>query len=58
MSSNQGFESVIIESEDLNSDPLPLKTPLIQSQDSNIKTRVKKSSKTLGVRQLIGEFQL
>jgi hypothetical protein len=58
MSSNQGFESVIIESEDLNSDPLPLKTPLIQSQDSNIKTRVKKSSKTLGVRQLFDELQL
>ena len=58
MSSNQGFESVIIESEDLNSDPLPLKTPLIQSQDSSIKTRVKKSSKTLGVRQLFDELQL
>jgi len=56
MSSNQGFESVIIQSEDLNSDPLPLKTPLIKSQESDIKTRAKKTSKTLGVRQLFDDF--
>jgi len=49
--SNQGFESVIIESEDLNSDPLRLKEPVIKSQELQLKSRAKKSSKTFGVRQ-------
>jgi hypothetical protein len=58
MSSNQGFESVIIESEDLNSDPLTMKEPIIKSQESHLKSRAKKSSNTLGVRQLFGVIKV
>jgi len=46
--SNQGFDSVILESEDINSDPLKIKEPVIKSQESQLKSRAKKSSKTLG----------
>lgn len=56
--SNQGFESVIIESEDLNSDSLALKEPFIKSQESHLKSRAKKTSKMLGVRQLFDLFHV
>jgi len=49
VTSNQGFDNVVIESEDLHSDPPQFRKPLVQTQEPNKKSQAKKTSKAIGV---------